>query len=141
MDLAIGADIVDIDRFVEASNRWGDRFLRRLLTETEIAYCRKKVRGAAEASMAVRFAAKEALIKALSESEQNEFRWHDVEIRNCASGKPVVYLKGRLAELLVDRVVSISLSHSQKCAIAMVCIHRVAGDDCQMKPGDQACEP
>ncbi|MBN1543684.1 holo-ACP synthase [candidate division KSB1 bacterium] len=125
MELAIGADIVDIDRFAQAVQRWGDRFLRRVLTDQEIAYCRKKVRSAAEQSMAVRFAAKEALIKALSEEEQLLFRWRDVEIHNSDSGKPVVRLSGRLAEALVNRCILVTLSHSERTALAMVCVQRI----------------
>ena len=52
MDLAIGTDIVNIARFSKAVERWGDRFVGRLLTPWEIDYCHRKVKGAAEASMA-----------------------------------------------------------------------------------------
>ena len=115
---AIGTDIVDLDRFASAVNRWGDHFVGRILTAEEIAYCGRKASGIE--SMAARFAAKEAFIKCLSEEEYHHFRWHDVRVENAANGRPQLLLSGRLAEVLADRQIMLSLSHSRLSAVAVV---------------------
>ncbi len=115
---AIGTDIVDLDRFASAVNRWGDHFLGRILTPDEIAYCRRKASGIE--SMAARFAAKEAFIKCLSEEEYSHFRWHDVRIENAGNGRPQLLLSGGLAEILPDLQILLTLSHSRLSAVAVV---------------------
>jgi holo-[acyl-carrier protein] synthase len=115
---SIGIDIVDIARFQKVVERWGDRFTHRILTEKEIQYCQQKA--FALESMAVRFAAKEALIKCLPSKMQIAFPWHDAEILGVNGGKPNVFLSGRLAQMLKDRQIMISLSHSDHSAVAVI---------------------
>lgn len=117
---AIGVDVVDIERFETAVKRWGDAFLNRILTPEELAYCRRKAAGLD--SMAVRFAAKEAFIKCLSEEEYRSFRWQDVRVANAANGKPMLILSGELGTFFADQRIHLTLSHSRLSAVAVVVI-------------------
>lgn len=116
----LGIDVVDIDRFENCVERWGDHFLTKIFTPQEITYCRTKVN--AIPSLAVRFAAKEALIKCLNDSESSLFRWHTVEVINTETGKPGILLSGPLKTLLLDRKITLSLTHSRRSAVAVVII-------------------
>jgi holo-[acyl-carrier protein] synthase len=115
---AIGVDIVEIRRIKRAVQRWGDRFLNKILTPHEYKYClfpRLKVH-----SIAARFAAKEALFKSLPPELQPVVGWHDLEIVNDASGKPHFRGLGRMSRLFADHNVQLSLSHSLDSAVAVV---------------------
>ncbi len=117
MTLSCGVDLVEIDRVAAVLVRWGDRFLTRVFTEAERAYCRGRV-----PELAVRFAAKEAVSKALGTGIVG-MAWRDIEVVPDPRGKPLVVLhnraKARATELgLID--FEISLSHSRDMAIAMV---------------------
>ncbi len=112
----IGVDIIEIPRIVAAIDRFGDRFLRRIYTEREIAKYRDRV-----PSLATRFAAKEAVMKTLGTGFRG-IGWHDIEILSDPRGKPVVFLHGRAlarAEALGIRSVTVSLSDSKEYAVAM----------------------
>lgn len=117
---AIGTDIEEIERVREVVERWGDKFLRRVFTDDEIAYCN----GLAEkyGSMAARFAAKEAVIKALGLGKGHGLRWKDIEIVNNKNGKPCVKLYGNARKLAKEEKVLISLSHARKYVVAMAVI-------------------
>ncbi len=115
-----GIDIVDLDRFQRIVEKWSDRFISRILTENERKFCIK--RNNSLPSIAVRFAAKEALYKSIPESLQRHASWQDMEVTNDHSGRPGIRLFGKLAEGLKDRKIHISLSHSRKSAIAMIII-------------------
>jgi holo-[acyl-carrier protein] synthase len=125
--LAVGVDMVEIPRLARALDRWGERFLRRIYTPAEIAYCRGRV-----PELAVRFAAKEAVSKALGVGIwwRGGIGWMDAEVRPDRLGKPEVFLRGRAAdrarELGLDRW-AISLSHTIDHAIAMVVAMRSDG--------------
>jgi holo-[acyl-carrier protein] synthase len=117
--LAVGVDLVEIERIGRAVERWGDRFLQRVYTRAEVAHCRGRV-----PELAVRFAAKEAVSKALGVGIwwRGGIGWTDVEIRPDRLGKPEVILCGRAAEraqALGLEVWAISLSHSEQQAIAV----------------------
>lgn len=125
MIYGIGIDIVKIDRLREVAGRWGNRFLKRVFTEVEIAYCFE--RKDPYLSLAVRFAAKEALIKAIGPDAPVSFS--DVEIENDSSGRPFIRLKGRLREFFEDRGlkgVHLSLSHEKEFGVASVVIEAEA---------------
>ncbi len=122
---SIGVDVVDILRFERIVNRWQHKFLERILTRDEIAYCQKKANFIH--SLAVRFAAKEAMIKCLSDNEQIGFRWHEMEIRNDPSGRPQVVLNGRLAKQLQQSRIFLSMTHSVQSAIAMIVLETKEG--------------
>jgi len=120
MTQAIGIDVVDLDRFERTCQRWGERFWTKILTDGEIAVCHSK--SSAVSSMAVRFAAKEAFIKCLSEEEYRYFRWHRIEVLSAPTGKPYILLAGPLAEHFAQRKILVSLTHSGHTAAAVVMI-------------------
>ncbi len=115
--LTTGVDIIEIERIGRALDRWGQRFLNRIYTTEEISYCR----GRAE-NLAVRFAAKEAAMKALSTGLRG-VGWKDVEVVRAQGGAPSIQLRGRAllrAEKLGIKELALSLSHSKEYAVAFV---------------------
>lgn len=122
MIAGLGVDIIEIERIRKTIASSGDSFLRKLFTDGEIAYC--SARHNAAQHFAARFAAKEAVSKALATGWAGEFGWRDVEIANEESGRPVVTLHGHLAALLAGAVVHVSLSHSETHVVAVALIDR-----------------
>ena len=127
MIVGIGTDIVTVSRMAENLERMGDRFARRLLTETEYKEYEKKHNGAAY--LAKRFAAKEAVYKALSAAPVTGLGWHDAEILNTAGGAPVLTLFGSCKRALEEVTpegykasVNLSLSDEPPYAVAFVVI-------------------
>jgi holo-[acyl-carrier protein] synthase len=121
MVLGTGTDLIEIERIAHSVTRFGERFLRRVYTPREIAYCRSK-RNSAE-SFAARFAAKEAAAKALGTGISHGVSWLELEVVRLPSGKPTLELTGRALErarrLGVSRS-SLSLTHSKDLALAVV---------------------
>ena len=114
----VGVDIVNIKRVESAVGRWGQRFLERVFTGSEIAACYQKSRPFA--SLAVRFAAKEAFIKA---SGVSGISFREIEIENRAAGGPAIKKQGRLALALAESGIEnlhLSLSHEEEYGVAMV---------------------
>lgn len=114
---AVGIDIIEIDRVADVIARHGDRFLGRIYTDDEIRHCRGRV-----SELAARFAAKEAVMKALGTGVRG-VGWRDIEILPNRRGKPLVFLYGRgaaRAEAIALRGLEISLTHSKEFAIASV---------------------
>jgi holo-[acyl-carrier protein] synthase len=121
MIVGLGTDLAEIPRIERSIERFGDRFLERIFTPAEIAYCRRK-KSSAE-SFAARFAAKEAGAKALGTGISFGVGWHDFEVRRAPSGKPSLHLTGRAAELAARlRVtgINLSLTHTGTLALAVV---------------------
>ncbi len=116
----IGVDIIEIERIRESIDTSGDRFLEKVFTPQEIAYCSGKQNSAQH--YAARFAAKEAMSKALSTGWAGEFRWKDVELTNDPSGQPHISLHGRLRDGMAGTCVHVSLSHSHSHVVAVVVI-------------------
>jgi holo-[acyl-carrier protein] synthase len=120
--LGIGLDLVEVARIERAVARWGDCFLSRVFTPREIADCLVGRGGFRSEALAARFAAKEAVFKALGRGRP-ELGWHDAEVVSDAWGKPQVVLSGRAlslaAELGVVRVL-VSLTHLRGLAGAQV---------------------
>ncbi|MGQ9525560.1 MAG: holo-ACP synthase [Armatimonadota bacterium] len=112
----VGADIIEIDRVAKASAR--QRFLERIYTPHEIAYCQSKAKP--EQHLAGFFAAKEAVIKSLGRMVP----WHDIEISHDGAGKPVVTLRGKALELAGGGRVSVSISHCKTYAVAFAVLER-----------------
>jgi len=106
----VGVDIVEIDRIAKTMRN--PRFLKRVFTTQEVAYCRSRKNSAQH--FAVRFAAKEAVWKAVGEPK---LLHRDIQVRNKANGKPEVTFPKAFAKL--GRRVSISLSHGRDYAVAM----------------------
>ena len=117
MTLSCGVDLIEVDRVAAVVARWGDRFLNRIYTPGEVAYCRGRV-----PELAVRFAAKEATSKALGTGIVG-ISWREMEVVPDSRGKPTMVLHGkaaaRAAAIGLHRF-EVSLSHSREMAIAMV---------------------
>jgi holo-[acyl-carrier protein] synthase len=121
MIVGLGTDLAEIARIERSIERHGQRFLERIYTPGEIAYCQRK-KSSGE-SFAARFAAKEAGAKALGTGISHGVSWQEFEVRRAPSGKPSLHLSGRAAELAaalgVNRT-TISLTHTTALAMAVV---------------------
>jgi len=117
VNLRTGVDLVSLPRFARALERHGERLLVRVFTPAEVALCAGKV-----ASLAARFAAKEAVVKALG-TGIGPVSWREVEVLRGEDGAPVLRLHGeaarRAAALGLTRW-SLSLSHTREMAVAFV---------------------
>jgi holo-[acyl-carrier protein] synthase len=119
MVLGVGIDIIEVERVQGIIERHGDRFLDRVYRPAEIAYCRKAAHP--YQSFATRFAAKEAVLKALGVGWQKGARFLDVVVSNNDLGAPSIELAGRSLEIsrrLGVRQMFISLSHTRHYAVA-----------------------
>ena len=119
--LTTGVDIIEIPRIKQTLDRYGERFLKRVFTHDEIAYCRGRA-----PNLAGRFAAKEATMKALGTGVRG-VSWKDIEVIRAESGAPSVKLHGRAkarAERLQIVEISLSISHSREVAVAFVVAQR-----------------
>jgi holo-[acyl-carrier protein] synthase len=117
MEYAIGIDVIEIARVKAVLRRHPERFLRRVFTPEDVAFCRGRV-----PELAARFAAKEAVMKALGTGARG-LAWREIEVLPNQRGKPLVYLHGlarKRAEDIGLRGVDISLTHSHELAIAAV---------------------
>jgi holo-[acyl-carrier protein] synthase len=117
LTLAAGIDAIEIDRVRKTLARHPERFLRRVYTELEVAYCRGRVH-----ELAARFAAKEAMMKALGTGVRG-VGWREIEVLSDRRGKPLIYLHGRGAERarwLGMSPPEVSLTHSDTIAFAFV---------------------
>jgi holo-[acyl-carrier protein] synthase len=118
-----GIDVVEIDRIADLVHRYGDRFARRVFAPDEWAQFRRQPH-----SLAARFAAKEAVIKALGSPNM---ALHEIQVLRAEGQRPRIELRGRArqrAEELGVRSIALSLSHARAYAIAVVVLER-DGDD------------
>jgi holo-[acyl-carrier protein] synthase len=123
MIYGIGIDIVRIERMKKVVEKWGRRFLGRVFTEDEISYCYAKKEP--YLSLSVRFAAKEALIKAIGPVSPVSLT--DIEIVNAETGKPLLRVKGKLENLLKEKLIKrahLSLSHEHEYGVACVVLEQ-----------------
>jgi holo-[acyl-carrier protein] synthase len=112
----VGVDIVELHRIERAVQRHGQRFLRRVYTESELAYCRGDV-----ARLAARWAAKEAMSKALGTGWRG-IEWRELEVGREPTGRPLAVLHGRAKAVAEDLGLThwaLSLSHGEEYAIAL----------------------
>lgn len=120
MIIGIGIDLVDVRRFEGIIFRWQERFLRRIFTDKEIRYCNNKKNPAQR--FATRYAAKEAVIKALYPKGEMGISFHDVEIDQ-KDGRPVVNLyngsKLHAAKINVERIF-VMITHDGNYGVAQV---------------------
>lgn len=112
---SIGVDIIEIDRIEKIIEEFGDIFLKKVFSEEEIRYCKSKAKPSQH--FAARFAAKEAIAKALGTGFKNNLMLRDIEVRNEVNGKPYVYFKG----IRDDRFI-ISISHSDHYVVAVAAL-------------------
>jgi len=118
MKTRVGTDIVEISRIKENIEKYGNTFLKKIYTEKEIAYCEAKKLNKYE-SYAGRFAAKEAIYKAINTEINKTIEWKDIEIINRPNGKPIVNLN--IESTNIDNI-DISISHSKQDAIAFAIV-------------------
>jgi holo-[acyl-carrier protein] synthase len=121
MLVGTGVDLIEIERIAHSIERYGDRFLRRIFTDQEIAYCSRK-RSSAE-SFAARFAAKEAGAKALGTGISRGVTWNEFQVEREPGGRPTLQLRGRAALLASElgvKTISLSLTHTATLAMASV---------------------
>lgn len=121
MIVGTGIDIAEPARVRAAAERYGERFLRRVFTPKEIAYCERK-RNKWE-RYAARFAAKEAAFKALGTGWRRGVRWRDIEVTNRPSGRPTLHLSGQAKKFATRqgvRHISVSLTHAEHFVLAQV---------------------
>src|SRR6202453_3808633 len=121
MLIGTGVDLIEVERIAHSIEREGERFLRSVYTDLEIAYCSSR-RVSAE-SYAARFAAKEAGAKALGPGIGRGVTWNEFQVGRKPGGRPVLELSGRaalLAQELGVRAISLSLTHTGSLAMATV---------------------
>ena len=123
--LVTGVDIIEISRIGEVAARYGERFFRRIYTQGELDYCRGRA-----PQLASRFAAKEAVMKALGTGVRG-VRWRDIEVVRDPGRAPVIRLHGsamdRAKMLGIDHM-AVSLTHSRCHAAAVVVAESTAGN-------------
>jgi len=121
MILGLGVDLIEIDRVKRAHEKRGQRFLSRLFTSAEAKYCLAK--SDPYPSLAGRFAAKEAVIKAFSKGFGSRWQWRHIEVVKEPSGKPGIQVSGVLETLRKERnitAIHLSIAHSKRDATAVV---------------------
>jgi holo-[acyl-carrier protein] synthase len=117
--VGIGTDIVECLRIAQMIERHGELFINRVYTPLEISYCQSRKQSTQH--YAGRWAAKEAILKALGTGWRRGISWRDVEVRNDQGGKPVVGLRGGArdaVELFGIRQILVSISHCRSHATA-----------------------
>ncbi|MEW6417761.1 MAG: holo-ACP synthase [Nitrospirota bacterium] len=123
MIYGVGIDLVRIERMKEIVEKWGRRFLERVFTESEISYCYEKKNP--YLSLSVRFAAKEALIKAIGSAVPVSLT--DIEVVNVSTGKPFLKVNGRLEDFFKEKSINkahLSLSHEHEYGVACVVLEQ-----------------
>ena len=121
MIVGTGIDVVNMDRIERLMARWGEYFLVRIFTEKEITWCQKRVRHSE--CFAIRFAAKEAFLKAIGWGLRNGIRWTDMEVENDPLGKPSFSFHRKAKEVLGTLHIQkafLTLSHDPPYAVAHV---------------------
>lgn len=122
MNILTGTDIIEIHRIKDSIEKFGESFLNKIYTKTEIEYCESK-NNAKYQHYAARFAAKEAIFKAISKLLTNKFEldWKNAEITNSKDGKPEIrFINTNIQEKIQS--IDISISHCKEYAIANVVI-------------------
>ncbi|NQT90626.1 MAG: holo-ACP synthase [Candidatus Omnitrophica bacterium] len=121
MIIGTGVDIVEVSRIKSAAIKWKKNFLKKIFTDKELKYSEQ--RSVPYQHLAARFAAKEAVLKALGNGWTNRVEWRDIEVWNESSGKPNVRLSGQVKKVSNERGVDdilISVSHTRTYAVANV---------------------
>jgi len=123
MVIGIGIDIIEIDRIKKSVDEYGDQYLQKVYTPDEIKYCLAKKNKYQH--LAARFAAKEAIYKAISSNWSSEFGWQDMEIINAPNGMPEVKFKGNLEKFLSnEKSLKISMSHSRDYVACVAIVYK-----------------
>ncbi len=120
-----GVDIIKISRIEKVIKKWGDRFIDRVFTPEEKAFCLKRIKP--YPAFALRFAAKEAFSKALGTGMKNGVFWRDIEVFHFKSGKPGLNIYGTALSLCEKEEIKsfhVSLSDEDEYGIAMVILEK-----------------
>jgi holo-[acyl-carrier protein] synthase len=133
MIIGTGIDIVNIERIERLMARWGDLFLGRVFTEREIVWCQQRTRP--PECFAIRFAAKEAFLKAIGWGLRNGIQWTDIEVESDPMGKPSLFFHRKAKEVLETHRIQkalLTLSHDRPYAVAHVLLEgrKDEGSDC-----------
>ncbi len=121
--LGVGIDISEVDRIRKITNRFGKRFLDRIYTPGELEYCSISGSGRYRfTSLAARFAAKEAFYKAAFPLLRHAILWHACEVINDTDGVPQMKIAENILKELHSQKIHVSLSHSDRYAVAIVMI-------------------
>lgn len=124
MVLGIGIDIIEIERIKKSIDKFQEKFLNKIYTKVELEYCLSKKNKYQH--FAARFAAKEAIAKALATGWSKGFKWQDIEIFNEPSGLPKVTLNGNLKSFLSDnKSLKITMSHSEHYVTCFAILYTV----------------
>jgi holo-[acyl-carrier protein] synthase len=127
--IGVGIDIVECLRIAQMIERHGELFITRVYTDIEIEYC--TTRKAATQHYAGRWAAKEAVLKALGTGWRRGIGWRDIEIRNDRKGTPTVRLRGGAKDVMDRagiRTLHVSISHCRSYAVAYVVAEGAASE-------------
>ncbi len=124
MIIGIGTDIIEVARIQSSIEKYGERFLNRIFTETEIKYC-ESFKGTKYLHYAARFAAKESFSKAIGTGIARGFKFKEIGIKNEKSGKPVVDLTNSLLEKWGKYSCHVSLTHTKENAVAYLIIEEL----------------
>ncbi len=123
MIIGVGIDIIEIERIKKSVDKFGDNFLNKIYTKSELEYCLNK--SSKYQHLAARFAAKEAVYKALTTGWHEKATWQDIEISNEPNGMPIVSLKGKLKTFLSNNSsLKISMSHSRDYVSCVAIIYK-----------------
>ena len=120
--ISCGNDIIRISRIKDSIEQVGETFLKRVYTDEEINYCESR-RMCKFQSYAARFAAKEAVYKAIAPSTSEDIEWKNIEVKRQESGKPYIKLHGKIKEIANEmdiKSMDLSLSHDGDYAMATV---------------------
>jgi holo-[acyl-carrier protein] synthase len=124
----IGVDLVQISRMEKVIQRWGERFLRRVFTENELAVCSRRVKPAS--AFALRFAAKEAFAKAMGLGMRQGVAWRDIEVFHHPGGRPGLRIHGTASDICRKQhinAVHVSLSDEGDYGVATVMLESGKG--------------
>ncbi len=116
--VGIGVDVVDVARMKDVLEKQGDFFYRKVFSDMEMTYC--KTRKKPYIHFAARFAAKEAVAKAMRTGWSGAFRWKDIEVVNDSSGAPHILLCREVSKALEKCNVHLSISHTDTTVVAFV---------------------
>ena len=123
MVLGVGIDIIEIERIKDSVEKYGDRFLNKIYTPNEIKYCVNKFNKYQH--LAARFAAKEAVYKAVASGWKEGISWRDIEVFNDPTGIPEIKPFGKLKTFLSnDKQLKISMSHSDNYVTCVAIIYK-----------------
>lgn len=128
MIFGIGTDIIEVERIKSAVEKYGDRFVKRIFTQTEIDYC-EQFGDKKHLHYAARFAVKESFSKAIGTGITQGFKFAEIGTINEPSGKPVIVLEGELKNRYERYRTEVSISHTETNAVAFVVMEDTGKDE------------